>query len=324
MTHNTSRVGLDALRNMAQTRDKATHHQPTVNNESKHVPQQPRASSTLHHRGIAYTVLSSAEQAAALPKLRCLCHSVQRLSKEGYAVAGSKNMAHSTKLFPATTATSAFAQETSATTPKSAAIVLDCEMVGTVSVGNDELVHITAVDFLTGRVLLDSLVQPVPIITDWRTEITGITAASMKAATARGETLDGWKAARVELQRFMDADAILIGQSLYFDLQTMQASHDIVVDTAILAFDAVLGAAMSDQRKRWGLKELCRQLLGVDIRQPTRPGQKATHDALEDALATRELVLCFLNSPEKISKWATEAKAVHDLDQAMRQQSASK
>lgn len=193
------------------------------------------------------------------------------------------------------------------------AVVLDCEMAGTATGGN-ELIQIAVIDFLSGKVLLQSLVNPTVPIRSWRTHFTNITKASMEAAVARNEALEGWQAARTELLRVIGPDTILIGQSLHHDLKVLHTSHAKIIDTAILAFDAALGEAMADTRKRWGLQELCRDLLRINIRKYTQRGVLAVvvHDALEDVLATRDLVLCFLRSPGKVTAWAKAARIEHN------------
>ncbi len=61
-------------------------------------------------------------------------------------------------------------------------------MVGTAP-GNrdqDEVVALSLVDFLTGEVLVDDLVQPQRAVTDGRSSITGSTPQSLAAAAAAG------------------------------------------------------------------------------------------------------------------------------------------
>lgn len=193
------------------------------------------------------------------------------------------------------------------------AVVLNCEMAGTATGGN-ELTQIAVINFLSGKVLLQSLVNPTIPIRSWRTHFTDITEASMKAAVARNEALEGWPAARAELFRLVGPDTILIGQSLHNDLKVLHTSYAKIIDTAILAFDVVLGEAMADTRKRWGLQELCRDLLRINIRKYTRRGalDAVVHNALEDVLATRDLVLRFLRNPAKVTAWAKSARIEHN------------
>ncbi|WYZ41958.1 hypothetical protein EsH8_V_000853 [Colletotrichum jinshuiense] len=191
--------------------------------------------------------------------------------------------------------------------PKTAAIVLDCEMAGAAG-GQNELIQITMVDFLSGNVLQSCLVNPSRPIIDWREGITGISAVSMREAVAGNRALHGWEAARAELWRFADKETIIIGQSVHNDLKVLRTSHTRIIDSAILSADAVLGKK-SKIRKRWGLETLCSELLGIQIRKPYQKGGRGVHDALEDALATREVVLLCARQPGELKRWATPARA---------------
>ena len=47
----------------------------------------------------------------------------------------------------------------------------------------------------------------------------------MAIAKARGQTLDGWDAARDELWRHVDEETVLVGQSLSADMQALRVIH---------------------------------------------------------------------------------------------------
>lgn len=172
-----------------------------------------------------------------------------------------------------------------------------------------EVVRLSAVDFLTGEILLNTLVLPTAKVIRWKSDITGITAETItEAKQRRGHgLLKGWKAARAELWRFINADTVLIGQSLHHDLEVLGMLHRRVVDSAILAAAAASGGGgptVTGARPRtFGLKLMCRELLGVDV-QCCGDGQ--VHDCLEDVLATRELVLWMLCNPRELRMWAVE------------------
>ncbi|EFQ32415.1 uncharacterized protein GLRG_07685 [Colletotrichum graminicola M1.001] len=126
--------------------------------------------------------------------------------------------------------------------------------------GENELIQITMIDFLSGKVLQSCLVNPSRPIIDWREDITGISTV-----------LHDWEAARAELWRFADKERILIGQSVYSDLKVLHVSHSRIIDSAIVTADAVLGKNLKI-RKRWGLKTLCDELLGIRIRESSKKG----------------------------------------------------
>ncbi|KXH33430.1 exonuclease [Colletotrichum nymphaeae SA-01] len=175
--------------------------------------------------------------------------------------------------------------------------------------GENELIQITILDFLTGNALLSHrLVNPTRPILDWREDVTGLNATKMSAALVRNEALDGWKAARAELWRYSDKDTILIGQSVRNDLRVLHTSHVRIIDSAIITADAVLGAK-SKIMKRWGLEALCQELLGIQIRSPSWAAEGVlAHDDLEDCLATRELVLFCAQNPDQLKTWAQRTR----------------
>ena len=205
--------------------------------------------------------------------------------------------------------------------PKFQAITLDCEMAGVKGARGlrNEVILVCAVDYFTGAVLLNKLVNPSERVSDWRSKIHGITNAAMKEAVLLGHALAGWKEARAELWKLIDQNTILVGHALQHDLDVLRMVHTRVVDSAILARNAI---GMSNSQ--WGLQRLCQELLNVEIRR----NDGAVHDCLEDVLATREVVLwCTQNKP-KLEAWA-EAKKVKLLQEeeqrkAARQEKASK
>lgn len=190
--------------------------------------------------------------------------------------------------------------------PKRKVVVLDCEMSG-VARGKSEVVFLTAIDCLTGDVLVQTLVRPAEPILDWRSNIHGITPGTMATARALGKVLDGFAAARAALWEHIDGDTILIGQSLNHDLACLRIVHTKVVDTAVLASEAVFGDWKKAQYHGLGLQNLCLELLGIKIREYNFDASgSSVHDSLEDVLATREVLLWILEHREDFGVWAAE------------------
>ncbi|KAJ5973755.1 hypothetical protein N7481_010965 [Penicillium waksmanii] len=179
------------------------------------------------------------------------------------------------------------------------AIVLDCEMVG-VAGGRSAVVSLSAIDFCTGEVLINDIVNPTEKVVDWRARYSGVSLARMRRACASGEALRGWKAARQKLWQFMDADTILIGHSLDNDLEVLGILHHNIVDTAILTAEAVFLPISHTTRmsRRWGLKPLVDEFLNRDI----QVGKG--HSALEDACATRDVLFWCMCNPHLLHVWA--------------------
>lgn len=161
--------------------------------------------------------------------------------------------------------------------------------------GYSEVVRLCAVDYISGKVLIDSLVDPSERIIQWRSKYSGVTKAMLASAKASGQCLRGWQGARAELWKYMDEDTVLVGQSLHNDLWALRMVHTRVVDSAILTKNAV----GSDCNRSWSLKTLSRALLGLEIQ-----NGKGGHDCLEDTMATREVVLECNRDPLKLKAWA--------------------
>lgn len=158
-----------------------------------------------------------------------------------------------------------------------------------------EVVRLSAVDFLTGSVLIDTYVMPEGRITDYRSRFSGVTPALLCKMALDRRVLNGWAAARAELYKHIDESTILIGQSLNHDLDVLRMIHFNLIDTAIVTSMAV----DKECKRRWGLKTLCRQLLGRDVQ-----NEKTGHDCLEDVFATREVLWWCLAFPDRLDVWA--------------------
>ncbi|KAJ5838688.1 uncharacterized protein N7525_003876 [Penicillium rubens] len=157
--------------------------------------------------------------------------------------------------------------------PKRQAIVLDCEMV-TVGV---------VADMFTGDILINHFVNPTSIVRNWQTKYSGIICAAMKAAVEGNITIRGWKAARTQDHN---------------DLNTPR------LDTSILTADAVYRPLERPFRRTWKLKTLADELVGQKIQ-----GGKRDHSALEDTMATREVLLYCTRNPLGLEAWAEKARS---------------
>ncbi|KAB8222266.1 ribonuclease H-like domain-containing protein [Aspergillus novoparasiticus] len=266
----------------------------------------------LYYNGNFFMTLTPAEQELVYADLLTKCHSLVRLHKQGYTMPSlaQGDQVNSKK---ATIARCHFL-ETPVLNLYGArrAVVIDCEMVQ-VRRWQREVAFLSAVDFLTGEVLINNYVRPSGKVTDWTTRISGITPAAMAEAVARGQALDGWQSARQELYKYIDSQTILIGHSLNSDLDVLGIYHSRVVDSVILASEAVFGYSSAFKRL-YGLKTLSEVFLKLQIQSDNHP-----HVCLEDTLATRDVVLSFLRNPEGLEVWAGNAKAKYDAEQKQRE-----
>ncbi|KAJ5922072.1 hypothetical protein N7516_009775 [Penicillium verrucosum] len=255
---------------------------------------------TMPHR---WTNLEPLEQTLILRYLLATCHTPKRLHSQGYNApktiktesCENNGQPHQQHLDPL---------PTDANTTHRKAIVLDCKMIETTTC-TSELAFITAIDFLTGEVLINSYVTPTAPVTNWLTPVSGITQEKMDAAIAEGNVLVSNADARGALRKFLNRDTVLIGHTLQHALRTLSLIHGRIVDTSVVTGEAVFSNAASKTTlpRIWGLETLARELVGIQIR-----GGDEGHSSLEDALATREILIWCLRGPQCLKAWAEKTR----------------
>ncbi|KZV40586.1 small RNA degrading nuclease 3-like [Dorcoceras hygrometricum] len=156
-------------------------------------------------------------------------------------------------------------------------IAIDCEMV-LCEDGTEALVKVCAVD-RNLQVKLDTVVKPRKAIADYRTEITGISATDLDGVTC---TLPDVQ--QKSMKKILAHGTILVGHSLYNDLQALKLDHARVIDTSY-----IFGDKNGPTRKKPSLSLLCKAKLGYELRKPGSP-----HNCLDDACAAMKLVLARL------------------------------
>ncbi|KAF3439007.1 hypothetical protein FNV43_RR17282 [Rhamnella rubrinervis] len=152
-------------------------------------------------------------------------------------------------------------------------VAIDCEMVLCVD-GTEALVRVCVVD-RNLQVKLDALVKPNKAVADYRTEITGITAADLDGVTCTLADI------QKSLMKLLSNGTILVGHSLNNDLKVLKVDHAWVIDTSLIH-------KYSDgpTHRRPSLNTLCKCVLGYEIRKEGSP-----HNCLDDACAAMKLVL---------------------------------
>lgn len=219
-------------------------------------------------------------------------------------------------------------QNTHESVPKAVAVAIDCEM-GQAADGNPELIRVTLVEYFSGAVLLDTLVWPDTPMAHFNTRWSGVSAAQMNAARRNKTCLFGVDAARAAVWTWVNDQTVVVGHDVKNDLAALRWAHGVVVDSMVLEGDArkapdaaaaeeggkassaiaardgafsaapeadfAVGADDSKDKGKEGtkvdkpkapglnLKAVAKLLLDRDI-------QKGTHDSLEDALASRDIV----------------------------------
>ncbi|KAI0398011.1 hypothetical protein F5Y17DRAFT_258657 [Xylariaceae sp. FL0594] len=198
------------------------------------------------------------------------------------------------------------------------ALVIDCEMVCLHDHQHD-LVSITVLDFFTGKPVLNALVQPVGKVRSWLTQFSGVTGHLLnKAKQAQHQhrkdvrndvipkntrppcpvILGGWPEVRSEIFSMADSSTVLIGHALHEDLKILRIKAPKFIDTQLSLRMAVMryGRRFPQQI---GLARACGQILGVIV-QNSGDG----HLALEDTLATRELLIWMMGREKELKRWA--------------------
>lgn len=251
--------------------------------------------------------LEPLEQELIFRYLSARCHSDTRLTKHGFTSRSSLNEKNKRPPKQYSIKSGLFAEVSQFSPsyfPKSSAIVLDCEMVQ-VEGGRREVAFISAIDFLTGKVLINNYVQPTAKVVNWDSRFSGITPNALNKAVRNGTALNGWEGARSELWKYMNRDTVLVGHSLNNDLDVLGILHGNIVDSSILTSEAVfLGLHSGEQLPRtWSLKTLASELVNYNIQVG-----KNGHNALEDAHATRDVVIWCIRYPELLKAWADNAR----------------
>ncbi|WAQ96452.1 YFE9-like protein [Mya arenaria] len=140
-----------------------------------------------------------------------------------------------------------------------------------------DLARVSILDENLG-VVYDSYVKPHAPVTDYVTQWSGITKEILDPVTTRLEDVQ-----RV-IQQCLPGDAILCGQSISSDLNSMKMFHPYIIDTSVIY-------NLTGTRQKTGLKKLADMFLGKNI----QSGSKG-HSSVEDAIATMELVLLKLRN----------------------------
>lgn len=106
--------------------------------------------------------------------------------------------------------------------------------MGTASTGETELIRISAVDYFSGAVLLDSLVYPDVKMIHYNTRYSGITRPQMESARRARTCLFGRAKAREALWKFIGPNTVVIGHGANSDFSSLRWIHPVIIDTFIV------------------------------------------------------------------------------------------
>ncbi|KAL6810537.1 hypothetical protein V8C40DRAFT_258590 [Trichoderma camerunense] len=257
----------------------------------------------MEYRGNTYSKLTSEQQFDISKKLPLQCHSLETLGRNGVILdtlatnqlpeSIAKRQVFCVTDFKATPIGGPSAGDRKA-------VAIACQ-VAEAEDGGNEPISICAIDFITGETLIDSFIAPSRAISNWRTNVHGISAKTIEAALKGNNCLSSWQEARTELFNYVNAHTILVGFTIRKDLEALRVFHRGIVDGQILATEAIC-RTNRELWKKWTIDAVCIGLLVMFIRRNATP-RNQMHDPLEDALAAREIVLHFIQKPAEVAKW---------------------
>ncbi|WVQ85579.1 hypothetical protein IAT38_007745 [Cryptococcus sp. DSM 104549] len=177
-------------------------------------------------------------------------------------------------------------------------IAIDCEMVGAGPKGSTSVLARVSIVNYHGFILLDTFVQPVEPITDFRTWISGIRPDDLRGAPSFEEV-------QKKVAALME-DRIVVGHAIDNDLKPLMLTHPgpLVRDTQ--KFKLIRENAKT---KMPGLKKLAETELGIQI-------QKSAHSSVVDARATMAIYRLYKKEWEQSVRHATEAYRAHSTKNA--------
>jgi DNA polymerase III epsilon subunit-like protein len=106
--------------------------------------------------------------------------------------------------------------------------------MGTARNGDSEIIRLSAIDYLTGEVLINNLVKPDQPMQHLNTKWSGVTFDQLNEATKNRTALRGKFGARRLLWKFVGPDTILVGHSVHNDLKALKWIHTRVLDSYVI------------------------------------------------------------------------------------------
>ncbi|KAH7413602.1 hypothetical protein DE146DRAFT_638153 [Phaeosphaeria sp. MPI-PUGE-AT-0046c] len=159
-----------------------------------------------------------------------------------------------------------------------AAVALDCEM-GTAESGDVELIRISMVDYFTGEILINSLVQPSVRMAHLNTKYSGVTFADLNNARRAGKCLRGTDGARRAVWSYIGPETVVIGHGVGNDLRALKWLHANIVDSYVIEFKKVKmeeeekKAREEEERKVQEELNLVREAAGLHIEEGEKNGK---------------------------------------------------
>lgn len=106
--------------------------------------------------------------------------------------------------------------------------------MGTAESGDTELIKVTLIDYFTGEILVNNIVEPDVPLRHLNTKYSGVTWGDMREAQRKRTTLKATTGARNAVWRFAGAQTIVIGHGVHNDLRSMKWIHEHIVDSFVI------------------------------------------------------------------------------------------
>lgn len=202
--------------------------------------------------------------------------------------------------------------------------------MGTAKNGDSELIKITLIDYFSGEILLNYIVEPDVPMQHLNTRYSGITWGQMRNAQRKRACLKATKSARNAVWTYVNEHTIVVGHGVNNDLRALKWIHENVVDSMVIernkkkireekealakeeavakakaegtyvepveieavpgALDGYAAPAQKKKKKKGGDLSL-KFLADARLGRKIQLGDGTTgHDSLEDAVAARDLV----------------------------------
>jgi RNA exonuclease 1 len=108
--------------------------------------------------------------------------------------------------------------------------------MGTAMSGDSELIRVTMIDYFSGAILVDNIVEPDVSMRHLNTQFSGVSWADVKKARRERTCLQGKAGARRAIWKYVGPETFVIGHSVSNDLRAMRWLHALVVDSFVTEF----------------------------------------------------------------------------------------
>lgn len=122
--------------------------------------------------------------------------------------------------------------------------------MGTAISGDSELIRVTLIDYFSGAVLVNNIVEPDVPMQHLNTRFSGVSWEDVWKARREGSCLKGKKGARRALWRYVGPKTVVVGHGASNDLRALRWIHGLVVDSFVTEFGIVKRDEAKNENKK--------------------------------------------------------------------------